>query len=105
MDAHTLLSELVACGTNAIAMPQRNEADQIAALRETVAREYLKPAPDGRLVNCEDMLLADVLGMLTAARADRDTPRAGLLLQVIGVLLPKVQANLYAAIRQRRGGD
>lgn len=102
MNAKNLLERLVVEATNAIAMPGRVLPEDMAELAERLQREYDKPAPDGRLVHEEDLLLAHTLGMYARTRMREGLGSENVPLpQVIGVLLPHARSHLFAAMRAR----
>lgn len=101
MSARHLLERLVVSATNAISMPGRGDPQESDELAEQITAEYKKPAPDGRLVHEEDLLLAQVLCMHARAAWERNSDKGALLGQVIGVLIPKAREHLFAAMLVR----
>lgn len=102
MQAKALFEELIVAGTNAIAMPLRNDPESMEDLHQRLTVEFNKPAPDRRLLNDEDRLLASVLTMHARALRSREETRAATLAQVIGVLLPKARENYGRALEAMR---
>lgn len=102
-DAAHLITTLINAAERAVTRPVLSAADAsyLDGLLTDAKRLIEQPAPDGRTFHDTEYLLAQAL-LMHARAVQADAPRAIVLQQIIGTLLPIARRHFGEAVEARR---